>query len=171
MTSFLPGTSLSPAGLKVREFPWHLGWAPPPSPHTSGEVSKHKLAPGVRKLILVSRALFATVKWGFRLLKLTLPSLTVLRSLDLKGKWLVFSSSFVVSNTELRALLAGKWTHMNMCVLQTTTTKPNKPPCLMANAFNSSTREAEAGGFLSSRPAWSTERVPGQPGIHRETLS
>jgi hypothetical protein len=27
--------------------------------------------------------------------------------------------------------------------------------------------EAEAGGFLSSRPAWST----GQPGLYRETLS
>jgi hypothetical protein len=24
---------------------------------------------------------------------------------------------------------------------------------------------------LSSRPAWSTERVPGQPGLHRETFS
>jgi hypothetical protein len=34
-----------------------------------------------------------------------------------------------------------------------------------------STREAEAGGFLSSRPAWSTEWVPGQPRLHRETLS
>jgi hypothetical protein len=34
----------------------------------------------------------------------------------------------------------------------------------VAHAFNPSTREAEAGGFLSSRPAWSTERVPGQPG-------
>jgi hypothetical protein len=30
---------------------------------------------------------------------------------------------------------------------------------------------AEAGGFLSSRPAWSTKRVPGQPGLHKETLS
>jgi hypothetical protein len=38
-------------------------------------------------------------------------------------------------------------------------------------AFNSSTWEAEAGGFLRSRPAWSTKRVPGQPGLHRETLS
>jgi hypothetical protein len=28
---------------------------------------------------------------------------------------------------------------------------------LVAHAFNPSTREAEAGGFLSSRPAWSTE--------------
>jgi hypothetical protein len=32
---------------------------------------------------------------------------------------------------------------------------------------------AEAGVSLSSRPAWSTERerVPGQPGLNRETLS
>jgi hypothetical protein len=40
----------------------------------------------------------------------------------------------------------------------------------VAHAFNPSTREAEAGGFLSSRPAWSTKCVPGQPGLHRETL-
>jgi hypothetical protein len=42
---------------------------------------------------------------------------------------------------------------------------------VVAHAFNPSTWEAEAGGFLSSRPAWSTEQVPGQPGLHRETLS
>jgi hypothetical protein len=42
---------------------------------------------------------------------------------------------------------------------------------VVAHAFNPSTREAEAGGFLSSRPAWSTKWVPGQPGLHRETLS
>jgi hypothetical protein len=41
----------------------------------------------------------------------------------------------------------------------------------MVHAFNSSTCEAEAGRFLSSRPAWSTKWVPGQPGLHRETLS
>jgi hypothetical protein len=35
----------------------------------------------------------------------------------------------------------------------------------------SSSWEVEAGGFLSSRPAWSTKWVPGQPGLHRETLS
>jgi hypothetical protein len=29
-------------------------------------------------------------------------------------------------------------------------------PGVVAHAFNPSTREAEAGGFLSSRPAWST---------------
>ena len=40
-----------------------------------------------------------------------------------------------------------------------------------AHAFNPSTWEAEAGGFLSSRPTWSTKGVPGQPGLHRETLS
>jgi hypothetical protein len=42
---------------------------------------------------------------------------------------------------------------------------------VVAHAFNPSTWEAEAGGFLSSRPAWSTEWVPGQPELHRETLS
>jgi hypothetical protein len=30
-------------------------------------------------------------------------------------------------------------------------------PGMVAHAFNPSTREAEAGGFLSSRTAWSTE--------------
>jgi hypothetical protein len=42
---------------------------------------------------------------------------------------------------------------------------------VVAHAFNPSTWEAEAGGFLSLRPAWSTKWVPGQPGLHRETLS
>jgi hypothetical protein len=42
---------------------------------------------------------------------------------------------------------------------------------VVVHAFSPSTWEAEAGGFLSSRPAWSTEWVPGQPEIHRETLS
>ena len=42
---------------------------------------------------------------------------------------------------------------------------------VVAHAFNPSTWEAEAVGFLCSRPAWSTEWVPGQPGLHRETLS
>jgi hypothetical protein len=42
---------------------------------------------------------------------------------------------------------------------------------VVAHAFNPSTWEAEAGGFLSSRPAWSTKWAPGQPGLYRETLS
>ena len=42
---------------------------------------------------------------------------------------------------------------------------------LLVHTFNPSTWEAEACRFLSSRPAWSTEWVPGQPGLQRETLS
>jgi hypothetical protein len=44
-------------------------------------------------------------------------------------------------------------------------------PGVVAHAFNPSTPEAEAGGFLSSRPAWSTKWVRGQPELYRETLS
>jgi hypothetical protein len=44
-------------------------------------------------------------------------------------------------------------------------------PGVVVHAFNPSTREAEAGRFLSSRPASSTKWVPGLPGLHRETLS
>jgi hypothetical protein len=42
---------------------------------------------------------------------------------------------------------------------------------VVEHAFNPSSWEAEAGRFLSLRPAWSTQWVPGQQGIHRETLS
>jgi hypothetical protein len=42
---------------------------------------------------------------------------------------------------------------------------------VVAHAFNPRTWEEEAGRFLSSRPAWFTEWVPGQPRLHRETLS
>ena len=42
---------------------------------------------------------------------------------------------------------------------------------MVAHTFNPSTWEAEAGGLLSSRTAWSTELVPGQLELHRETLS
>jgi hypothetical protein len=44
-------------------------------------------------------------------------------------------------------------------------------PGVVVHTFNSSTLEAEAGGFLSLRPAWSTKLAPGQLGLHRETLS
>jgi hypothetical protein len=42
---------------------------------------------------------------------------------------------------------------------------------MVVHAFNPSKWEAEAGEFLSLRPVWSTEWVPGHPGLHRETLS
>jgi hypothetical protein len=41
---------------------------------------------------------------------------------------------------------------------------------VVVHTFNPSTWEAEAGGSMSSRLAWFTVQVPGQPGLHRETL-
>ena len=41
----------------------------------------------------------------------------------------------------------------------------------VVHAFNPGTQEAEGGGFLSLRQTWSTEQVPGQTGLQRETLS
>jgi hypothetical protein len=56
--------------------------------------------------------------------------------------------------------------HENMYIL-----KNQLSHRVVVHVFNPSAWEAEAGGFLSSRPAWSTEWVPGQPGLHSETLS
>jgi hypothetical protein len=39
---------------------------------------------------------------------------------------------------------------------------------VVACIFDPSTREAEAGKSLSLRPAWSTEGVLVQPGLHRK---
>ena len=41
----------------------------------------------------------------------------------------------------------------------------------MAHALIPSTWESEEDGFFSSRPAWSTECLPGQPEIHRKSQS
>ena len=42
---------------------------------------------------------------------------------------------------------------------------------MVVQTFKPSTQEAEAGGVLSSRPAWSTEVVPGQSRLYKETLT
>ena len=39
---------------------------------------------------------------------------------------------------------------------------------LVVHAFNNSTWEAEAARFVSSKPAWTSQWAPGQPGLHRE---
>jgi hypothetical protein len=49
--------------------------------------------------------------------------------------------------------------------------KKNSSQAVVVQAFNPSTREAEAGRSLSSRPAWPTELVPGQPGLQRNSVS
>jgi hypothetical protein len=42
-------------------------------------------------------------------------------------------------------------------VIATLIKESTHKPGVVAHTFNPSTREAEAGGFLSSRPAWSTK--------------
>ena len=39
---------------------------------------------------------------------------------------------------------------------------------MVTHTFSASTQEAEAGGSLSARPAWSKEQVPGQSRLHTE---
>jgi hypothetical protein len=41
-------------------------------------------------------------------------------------------------------------------------------PGVVAHTFNPSTWRQRQADFLSSRPAWSTEGVPGQPGLYTE---
>ena len=48
--------------------------------------------------------------------------------------------------------------------------KQNEVLLIVLNTFNPSTQEAETGAILSSRPAWSTEKVPGQPGIQKNLV-
>jgi hypothetical protein len=47
----------------------------------------------------------------------------------------------------------------------------NLSQAVVAHAFNPSTWESEAGGFLNLRPDWSTEWVPGQLRLYWENLS
>jgi hypothetical protein len=49
--------------------------------------------------------------------------------------------------------------------------KQHNSRAVVVHPFNPSIWEAEGGGFLSSRPAWSTEWVPRQAGLYRKTLS
>jgi hypothetical protein len=46
---------------------------------------------------------------------------------------------------------------LKICSQKKNKKQKQKQPGVVAHAFNPSTWETEAGGFLSSRPAWSTE--------------
>jgi hypothetical protein len=43
-------------------------------------------------------------------------------------------------------------------------------PGIAVRSFHTRSQETQA-GYVSLRPAWSTEEVPGKPGLHNETLS
>jgi hypothetical protein len=53
--------------------------------------------------------------------------------------------------------------HIKKSVLKKHSCKPG----VVTHAFNPSTREAEAGGFLSSRPAWSTKSYTEKPCLEK----
>jgi hypothetical protein len=53
--------------------------------------------------------------------------------------------------------LSGKTYFLLLLIMIYAKDKGALQPGVVAHAFNPSTQEAEAGGFLSSRPAWSTE--------------
>jgi hypothetical protein len=59
------------------------------------------------------------------------------------------SSSTLVMSTVLRGLLKSNFFSLHQ--------ESSSCQAVMSHVFNHSTWEAEAGGFLSSRPAWSTE--------------
>jgi hypothetical protein len=46
---------------------------------------------------------------------------------------------------------------MTLSTEKASSSRGHRPPGVVAHTFNHSTQEAEAGGFLSSRTAWSTK--------------
>jgi hypothetical protein len=61
--------------------------------------------------------------------------------------WVFVLNNFNVNLTQTR----------DICEEETSIKKRPQMPGVVAHAFNPSTWEAEAGRFLSSRPAWSTK--------------
>jgi hypothetical protein len=79
--------------------------------------------------------------------------------------WYLYTMGYysAIKSNEFMKVLR-KWMDLEDIILSEVTQSQKKP-------HNPSTWEAEAGRFLSSKPAWSTEWVPGQPGLYRGTLS
>lgn len=60
---------------------------------------------------------------------------------------------------------------LNQCIYWAVLQSTERSVALVAHAFDPNTQEAEAHGLLSLRPNWSTERIPREIGLHRESLS
>jgi hypothetical protein len=83
---------------------------------------------------------------------------------DVAWRWCGQQRQRVVDLCEYKASLVYRatsrtaWaTQRNPVMKSKTKQNPERKPGLEAHTFNPSTREAEAGRFLSSRPAWSTK--------------
>jgi hypothetical protein len=61
--------------------------------------------------------------------------------------------------------------HANRVLIHTIDIKKKRKPGVVEYAFNPSTWEAEAGRFLSSRPAWSTKSSTTARAIQRNPVS
>jgi hypothetical protein len=74
--------------------------------------------------------------------------------------WCIYTMEYysAIKNHEFMKFL-GKLMYLEDIILDevTESQKNSLEPGVVAHAFNPSTWEAEAGGFLSSRPAWSTK--------------
>jgi hypothetical protein len=79
----------------------------------------------------------------------------------------------IYSSMDSIFLKRASWSFLKSRTFQSMRTSKRKVHCRVRwrTPLIPSTWEAETGGFLSSRPAWSTKWVPGQPGLYRETLS
>jgi hypothetical protein len=109
---------------------------------------------GISKFLLVIFISPKSCKWGYITLHVSWGNCTTIR----KKTWNRFMIKLnIPSRLALRQLITkGHKLKMKLDVV--------------AHTFIPSTQEAEASRFLSSRPAWSTKWVPGQPELYRETL-
>jgi len=119
-----------------------------------------KWSSGLELMLLLQRIRFwfpLSTSDGHRCLNSSLRELWYLLLLEVPKLMLV--------HTNMRTEACALHTHLKIRV------KDKSGRAVVVHTFNPSTWEAEAGRFLSSRPAWSTKWAPGHPELYRKTLS
>lgn len=87
--------------------------------------------------------------------------------------WLVYQESSAWSDCkEFKAQIATYFKRARKRERETkSSNKQTKCQAVVACTFNPKTQEPEADESLSSKPAWSTEWITRQPGLHKTTMS